>query len=93
MELRNALSAMGVHEMGFEFDFHGAEVVADDPFIDGDENGGMRWTFAPVAKRLAAINTRPQDGILNRTGQFPGERLSNESVSCWQEVWGLDCGH
>jgi D-glycero-alpha-D-manno-heptose-7-phosphate kinase len=47
--VRRALVAMGACEMGFEFDFQGAQVVADDPFIDGDQNGGMRWTFAPVA--------------------------------------------
>jgi hypothetical protein len=38
--------------MGFEFDFQGAQVVANDPFIDGDQNGGMRWTFAPVAPKM-----------------------------------------
>jgi hypothetical protein len=43
---------MGAREMGFEFDFQGAQVVTDDPFIDGDQNGGMRWTFAPVAAKL-----------------------------------------
>ena len=46
--VRNAIGEMGVQEMGFEFDFHGAEVVANDPFIDSDENGGMRWSFVPV---------------------------------------------
>ena len=49
--VREALVAMGAREMGFEFDFQGAQVVADDPFIDGDENGGMHWTFAPIAGR------------------------------------------
>jgi galactokinase/mevalonate kinase-like predicted kinase len=44
--VREALVALGAEEMGFQFDFQGAQVVADDPFIDGDENGGMRWTFA-----------------------------------------------
>jgi len=44
---------MGAREMGFEFDFQGAQVVTDDPFIDGDQNGGMRWTFAPVATKQA----------------------------------------
>ena len=48
-EVRGALSAMGAREMGFDFDFRGAQVVADDPFIDGDESGGIDWTFAPVA--------------------------------------------
>jgi D-glycero-alpha-D-manno-heptose-7-phosphate kinase len=58
-DVRNALAAMGVKEMGFEFDFHGAEVVANDPFIDGDENGGMRWTFAPVANKARADKLAP----------------------------------
>ena len=40
-------------EMGFEFDFQGAQVVADDPFIDGDQNGGTRWTFVPIASKVA----------------------------------------
>ena len=58
-DVRNALASMGVKEMGFEFDFHGAEVVANDPFIDGDENGGMRWTFAPVAIKARASKRTP----------------------------------
>src|SRR3984893_2898343 len=49
--VRGGITALGAKEMGFEFDFQGAQVVADDPFIDGDENGGMRWTFAPVADK------------------------------------------
>jgi len=52
--VREALVAMGAREMGFEFDFQGAQVVADDPFIDGDKNGGMRWTFIPVAGKVPA---------------------------------------
>ena len=50
-DVRSALVEMGAREMGFEFDFQGAQVVANDPFIDGDQNGGMRWTFAPVATK------------------------------------------
>jgi D-glycero-alpha-D-manno-heptose-7-phosphate kinase len=48
-DVRRALVGMGAREMGFEFDFQGAQVVADDPFIDGDQNCGMHWTFAPIA--------------------------------------------
>jgi D-glycero-alpha-D-manno-heptose-7-phosphate kinase len=51
--VRNALVAMGAREMGFEFDFQGAQVVANDPFIDGDQNGGTRWTFAPIANKAS----------------------------------------
>jgi D-glycero-alpha-D-manno-heptose-7-phosphate kinase len=50
-KVRDALAAQGVREMGFEFDFQGAQVVANDPFIDGDENGGTRWTFAPISNK------------------------------------------
>lgn len=57
--VRTALAAMGVREMGFEFDFEGAQVVANDPFIDGDENGGTRWTFAPVANKAIAHEFTP----------------------------------
>ena len=57
--VRNALALMGVQEMGFDFDFQGAQVVANDPFIDGDENGGMRWTFAPVASKAIATKSMP----------------------------------
>jgi hypothetical protein len=57
--VRDALAAMGVQEMGFEFDFHGAEVVANDPFIDGDENGGMHWTFAPVVNKARGNKSDP----------------------------------
>lgn len=46
--VRGALTELGAREMGFEFDSQGAQVVADDPFIDSDENGGSLWTFAPV---------------------------------------------
>jgi D-glycero-alpha-D-manno-heptose-7-phosphate kinase len=52
--VRESLVALGAREMGFEFDFQGAQVVANDPFIDGDENGGMRWTFAPVGNKALA---------------------------------------
>jgi D-glycero-alpha-D-manno-heptose-7-phosphate kinase len=46
--VRNAMAAEGIHEMTFDFDFQGAQVIVNDPFIDGDEHGGSRWTFVPV---------------------------------------------
>jgi len=49
--LRDSLERMGAREMGFEFDFQGTQVITDDPFIDGDQNGGIRWTFAPIANK------------------------------------------
>jgi len=46
--------------MDFEFDFQGAQVVVDDPFIDADERGGMKWTFEPVQAEVSAANfSRP----------------------------------
>lgn len=46
--VRNAMAAEGIHEMTLQFDFQGAQVIVNDPFIDGDEEGGRRWTFVPV---------------------------------------------
>jgi D-glycero-alpha-D-manno-heptose-7-phosphate kinase len=53
-DVRNALLPLGAREMGFDFDFQGAQVVANDPFIDGDETGGTRWTFAPISNKASA---------------------------------------
>lgn len=58
--VRNALATLGAREMGFEFDFQGAQVVADDPFIDGDQNGGMRWTFAPSLGKTTGEGQVPE---------------------------------
>lgn len=43
--VRNALSGEGIREMAFAFDSQGAQAIVNDPFIDGDKNGGSRWTF------------------------------------------------
>jgi D-glycero-alpha-D-manno-heptose-7-phosphate kinase len=48
--VREAMAGLGVREMRFEFDLQGAQVVANDPFIDGDPRCGTSWTFAPVSK-------------------------------------------
>jgi D-glycero-alpha-D-manno-heptose-7-phosphate kinase len=47
-KVREAAARMELREMAFGFDFQGADVVANDPFIDGDERCGMRWTFSPA---------------------------------------------
>jgi D-glycero-alpha-D-manno-heptose-7-phosphate kinase len=47
-KVREAMAELNILEMGFEFDLQGAQVVANDPFIDGDERCGTRWIFAPV---------------------------------------------
>ena len=52
--VRQALVHLGAREMEFEFDFQGTHVLVNDPFIDSDEKGGMRWTFVPVAAPPAA---------------------------------------
>ncbi len=46
--VRAALSQEGVHEMAFSFDMQGAQIIANDPFIDGDVRGGSQWTFVPA---------------------------------------------
>jgi D-glycero-alpha-D-manno-heptose-7-phosphate kinase len=45
--VRDALTAAGAREMTFQFDFKGAQVIVNDPFIDGDENAGAIWQFIP----------------------------------------------
>jgi len=47
--VRNAMAAEGIQEMTFAFDFQGARVIVNDPFIDGDESAGSRWTFVPTS--------------------------------------------
>jgi D-glycero-alpha-D-manno-heptose-7-phosphate kinase len=47
--VRTAMAAIGVNEMAFAFDSQGAQVIVNDPFIDGDERGGSRWTFVPAS--------------------------------------------
>jgi len=46
--VRSALVAEGVQEMAFAFETQGAQVIVNDPFIDGDERAGSRWTFVPA---------------------------------------------
>lgn len=46
--VRTALQAQGVQEMKFAFDMQGAQVVVNDPFIDGDERSGCNWVLLPT---------------------------------------------
>lgn len=46
--VRSALHAEGIREMAFAFDSNGAQVIVNDPFIDGDERTGSHWIFTPV---------------------------------------------
>jgi hypothetical protein len=43
------MASEGLKEMTFHFDFQGAQVLVNDPFIDNDEHSASRWTFIPVA--------------------------------------------
>ncbi len=47
--VRQALAAAGAREMNFRFDSKGAQVIVNDPFIDGDETAGGSWSFIPYA--------------------------------------------
>ena len=47
--VRSALEAEGIREMAFAFDKNGAQVIVNDPFIDGDERSGSRWIFTPLS--------------------------------------------
>jgi D-glycero-alpha-D-manno-heptose-7-phosphate kinase len=52
VDVRRAMAEEGVREMTFAFDSHGTQIIANDPFIDGDDATGSRWTFVPVAFSL-----------------------------------------
>jgi D-glycero-alpha-D-manno-heptose-7-phosphate kinase len=54
-EVRLALAAAGAREMTFQFDFKGAQVIVNDPFIDGDENAGSTWQFIPYEATEPAV--------------------------------------
>jgi D-glycero-alpha-D-manno-heptose-7-phosphate kinase len=48
--VRAAFASEGIQEMTFSFDTQGAQVLVNDPFIDGDEACGSRWVFFPLAQ-------------------------------------------
>ena len=50
----NALTAAGAREMTFKFDTRGAQVIVNDPFIDGDESAGGSWQFIPYSTATQA---------------------------------------
>jgi galactokinase/mevalonate kinase-like predicted kinase len=47
--VRRALADEGLKEMTFRFDFQGAHVLVNDPFIDHDEHSASRWSYLPFA--------------------------------------------
>ena len=47
--VRQALAGKGLKEMTFSFDFQGAHVLVNDPFIDNDSRTASRWTFVPTS--------------------------------------------
>ena len=38
----------GLQEMTFAFDMQGAQVIVNDPYIDGNGSRGSRWLFVPT---------------------------------------------
>lgn len=46
--VRNVFLSRGLREMSFSFDFEGAHLLVNDPFIDADAQAGMRWRFVGV---------------------------------------------
>jgi len=53
-QVRRALMRENIQEMAFAFDTQGAQVIANDPFIDCDHMGGSRWIFVPTSIAAAA---------------------------------------
>jgi len=64
-KVREAMGRLNICEMGFEFDLQGAQAVVNDPFIDGDERCGTRWTFPPIsaAQRISGTSSPRQTGF------------------------------
>ncbi len=46
--VRDALSDHGLKEMRFRFDFHGARVIVNDPFLDAEGYGKPLWRFVKL---------------------------------------------
>ncbi len=56
--VRQALAAHNLPEMRFEFESLGAQVLVNDPFLDRDHTGGLRWSLvwdeAPTSRSANA---------------------------------------
>jgi hypothetical protein len=54
--VREALAVHDIPEMRFEFEEQGAQVIANDPFIDGEGGRDQKWrlVWEPAAKSMAA---------------------------------------
>lgn len=50
--VRAAFAKEGLREMTFEFDFQGAQVLVNDPFLDDDHRCGLHWQFVPYAEQV-----------------------------------------
>jgi D-glycero-alpha-D-manno-heptose-7-phosphate kinase len=48
--VREALLGEGIREMAFGFDFQGAQLIVNDPFIDSDEHAASPWIFVPSSR-------------------------------------------
>lgn len=48
--VREVLLGQGIQEMAFGFDFQGAQLIVNDPFIDSDERAASPWIFVPSSR-------------------------------------------
>ena len=60
--VRSALGRETLREMTFEFDFQGARVLVNDPFLDDDGQCGLRWDFVPFDEQTVGI---PGEGVFS----------------------------
>jgi D-glycero-alpha-D-manno-heptose-7-phosphate kinase len=58
-KVRDAFAREGLREMTFEFDFQGARVLVNDPFLDNDGRCGLRWTFVPYREPCVSDIAEP----------------------------------
>jgi D-glycero-alpha-D-manno-heptose-7-phosphate kinase len=58
--VRRALAPTGTQEMAFAFDNKGAQVVVNDPFVDGDDRCGPQWLFVPAYAKPSKMDDVPK---------------------------------
>lgn len=64
--VRQVLAEREAPEMRFEFESHGAHVIANDPFLDGDPGGGLRWNLVwnqPFATQRQVQSVSPHENV------------------------------
>ena len=65
--------------MAFAFDFQGAQVIVNDPFIDRDERGGSQLDFLTRLSGELGIGWPPIPSHIKQEDAFEGLPASRRS--------------